>query len=142
MLLSANESYQRAEEDLKVLTGIDVPHSTQHRMVHRQDFKLLKASTEVSQMSIDGAKVRLRTPPGQPCQGKDYKGVNLHNSGVGAFFQNNDVLVEWVNQQSLSNPLICLGDGHQGIWNIFSAMSNSEQRREILDWYTTSRKSR
>jgi len=135
LLLSANESYQRAEEDLKVLTGMEVSHSTQQRMVHRQDFKLLKASTEVSEMSIDGGKVRLRTPLGQPCQWKDYKGVNLHNLGVEAFFQENKVLVEWVNQQSFSNPLICLGDGHQGIWNIFSAVGNSQQRREILDWY-------
>lgn len=135
LLLSANESYQRAEEDLKVLTGMEVSHSTQQRMVHRQDFKLLKASTEVSEMSIDGGKVRLRTPQGQPCQWKDYKGVNLHNLGVEAFFQDNDILVEWVNQQSFSNPLICLGDGHQGIWNIFSAIGNSQQRREILDWY-------
>lgn len=135
LLLSANESYQRAEEDLKVLTGIEVSHGTQHRMVHRQDFKLLKASTEVSEMSVDGGKVRLRTPQGQPCQWKDYKAANIHDQGVGAFFQNNDLLVEWVNQQSLSNPLICLGDGHQGIWNIFAAISNSEQRREILDWY-------
>jgi hypothetical protein len=73
LLLSANESYQRAEEDLKVLTGIKVSHGTQHRMVHRQDFQLLKVSTEVkvSEMSIDGGKVRLRTPPGQPCQWKD-----------------------------------------------------------------------
>ena len=40
LLLSANESYKRAEEDLKVLTGIEVSHSTQHRMVHRKVFRL------------------------------------------------------------------------------------------------------
>jgi len=135
LLLSANESYQRAEEDVKVLTGMEVSHGTQHRIVHRQDFKLLEASTKVSEMSIDGGKVRLRTPQGQPCQWKDYKGVNLHGLGVEAFFQNNDLLVEWVNQQRFSNPLICLGDGHQGIWNIFAKINNCEQRREILDWY-------
>lgn len=57
LLLSANESYQRAEEDLKVLTGIEVSHGTQHRMVHRQGFKLLTASTEVSEISMDGGKI-------------------------------------------------------------------------------------
>lgn len=135
LLLSANESYQRAEEDIQVLTGIEVAHGTQHRMVHRQDFKPLKVDTKVSEMSIDGGKVRLRTPQGQPCQWRDYKAVSLHELGAEAFFQENDILVEWVNQQPSSEPLICLGDGHQGIWNIFGMIGDLEQRREILDWY-------
>ena len=74
-------------------------------------------------------------PGGLGAKRRLLQAANLHDQGVGAFFQNNDLLVEWVNQQSLSNPLICLGDGHQGIWNIFAAISNSEGRREILDWY-------
>jgi hypothetical protein len=135
LLISANESYQRAEEDIKVLTGIEVSHGTQQRMVHRQKFELPNVETPVSEISIDGGKVRLRTPLGQPCQWRDYKAVNLHLSKVEAFFQDNDSLVDWVNQQPLSNPLICLGDGHSGIWNIFSSIGNCDQRREILDWY-------
>lgn len=135
LLLSANESYQRAEEDIQVLTGIKVAHGTQQRMVHRQDFRLLRVETEVSEMSLDGGKVRLRTTQGQPCQWRDYKAVNLHNLGVEAFFQENESLTEWVNQQPLSDPLICLGDGHSGISNIFDVIGISEQRREILDWY-------
>jgi hypothetical protein len=135
LLLSANESYQRAEEDIQVLTGIKVSHGTQQRMVHRQTFKLLSVETTVSEMSIDGGKVRLRTPQGQPCQWRDYKAINLHQLGTEAFFQENDSLVDWVNQQPSSNPLICLGDGHSGIWNIFASIANCDQRREILDWY-------
>lgn len=134
LLLSANETYQRAEEDIQVLTGIKVAHGTQQRMVHRQDLELLKVDTKRSQMSIDALKVRLRTPQGQPCQWRDYKAVNLHHLGIEAFFQENDTLVEWVNQQPFSNPLICLGDGHQGVWNIFAKIRDFEQRREILDW--------
>lgn len=133
--MSANESYQRAEEDLQVLTGIKVSHGTQQRMVHRQAFELPKIDKRVSEISIDGGKVRLRTTQGQPCQWRDYKAVNLHDLGLEAFFQENDTLVDWVNQQSFSDPLICLGDGHQGIWNIFAMISDAEKRREILDWY-------
>ena len=70
-MLSANESYQRAEEDIETLTGVKVSHGTQQRMVHRQDFKLLEVDTKVSQISLDGGKVRLRTPQGQPCQWRD-----------------------------------------------------------------------
>lgn len=135
MLLSANESYQRAEEDIEVLTGIKVSHGTQQRMVHRQTFELPKVEQKIEEMSIDGGKVRLRTPLGEPCQWRDYKGVNLHQQAKAAFFQDNESLIEWVNQQPQKNPLVCLGDGHCGIWNIFAQISKKAHRREILDWY-------
>lgn len=34
LLLSANESYARTAEDIEVLTGVAVSHSTQQRLVH------------------------------------------------------------------------------------------------------------
>jgi len=61
--------------------------------------------------------------------------VNLHKHCCEAFLQNNEQLVEWVNQQSLANPVTCLGDGHDGIWNLFGAVASPKQRREILDWF-------
>jgi hypothetical protein len=135
LLLSANESYARAAEDIQVLIGIAVSHSTQQRLVHRQTFALPKVEQAVDEVSVDGGKVRLRTPLGQPSEWRDYKGVNLHECCVGAFFQDNASLVNWVNDQPLSHPLTCLGDGHDGIWNIFEAIGTPAQRREILDWY-------
>lgn len=36
LLISANESYQRAEEDLEELTGIEISPSTLQRLVNRQ----------------------------------------------------------------------------------------------------------
>ena len=71
LLLSANESYQRAEEDLKVLMGIKVSHSTQQRMVHRQNFELPEIEPKTEAISIDGGKVRLRTSQGQACEWRD-----------------------------------------------------------------------
>ena len=135
LLLSANESYQRAEEDIRVLTGIEVSHSTQQRMVSRYKFELPKIDSETETISLDGGKVRLRTPLGQACEWRDYKAVNLHQKGVGAFFRENENLVDWVNQQPLAHPLVCLGDGHCGIWNIFAQIGEQTQRLEILDWY-------
>ena len=61
--------------------------------------------------------------------------VNLHEQSVGAFFQDNWSLVNWVNAQPLADPLICLGDGHDGIWNIYNQIGTPVQRQEILDWY-------
>lgn len=135
LLLSANESYERAAEDIEVLTGVRVSHSTQQRLVHRQTFDLPQVEQTVEEMSIDGGKVRLRTPKAQPSEWRDYKGVNLHQCCVGAFFQENASLVNWVNAQSLSHPLTCLGDGHDGIWNLYQEIGSTTQRREILDWY-------
>ena len=135
MLVSANESYARSAEDVEVLTGVRVSGSTQQRLVHRQDFEPPQVDEGVKEMSIDGGKVRLRTPKGQPSQWHDYKGVNLHQCGVSAFYRDNDGLVRWVNQQPLAPLVVCLGDEHDGIWNLFEQVGPHSQRLEILDWY-------
>lgn len=31
--------------------------------------------------------------------------------------------------------MTCLGDGHDGVWNIIGQIATAERRREILDWY-------
>ena len=86
LLLSANESYERAAEDIEVLTGVAVSHSTQQRLVHRQVFDVSQVKQTVEEMSIDGGKVRLRTPLGEACQWRDYKVVNLQEQSVATFF--------------------------------------------------------
>ena len=128
-------SYERSVEDVRVLTGIEVSRGTQHRLVHRQCFDSPQMNKPVEEISIDGGKVRLRTPKGQPCRWQDYKAVNLHQQSQGAFFQHNDELTTWVNQQPLSPRLICLGDGHDGVWNLVDKIGETSQRCEILDWY-------
>lgn len=135
LLVSANESYERAAEDIAVLTGVRVSSSTQQRLVHRQDFEPEQVDCGIKEMSIDGGKVRLRTPLGEPSEWRDYKGVNLHQCYVSAFFRDNSALVNWVNQQPLASPLVCLGDGHEGIWNLFEQIGKPPERLEILDWY-------
>ena len=97
LLLSANEVYARAAENITVLTGVQVSGSTQQRLVHRQDLEPPAVDGGVKEMSLDGGKVRLRTPEGQPCQWRDYKGVNLHQCSISAFYKDNDSLVNWVN---------------------------------------------
>ena len=73
LLLSANESYARAAKDLQVLTGMAVSHSTQQRLVQRQSFALPQVAQTIEEMSVDGGKVRLRTPKGEPSEWRDYK---------------------------------------------------------------------
>jgi hypothetical protein len=135
LLLSANESYERTSENIKVLTGINFNHSSQQRLVHRQDFTAPQVETIVEELSVDGGKIRVRTPLGQACEWKDYKAVSLHQLASAAKFQDNQSLIDWVNSQQLSELVTCLGDGHDGIWNIVGQIANSEQRFEILDWF-------
>ena len=136
LLLSGNESFQDAEKDIEVLTGIKVSHSTFQRLVHRQEFEPPTALQGVSEVSIDGGKVRLRSQiKGVESYWRDYKAVRLQSIYYGAFFQDNLSSIDWVNSQRLLSPLICLGDGHSGVWNLFEEIGTTVTRQEILDWY-------
>lgn len=133
--LSANESFQAAEADIAALTGIAVGHSTQQRLVGRQSFEFPEAKQGVSEMSIDGGKVRQRDLKDTDSPRRDYKAVRLQGIYYAAFYQDNDSLVDYVNAQRLLSPLVCLGDGHDGVWNLFSEIATCESRCEILEWY-------
>ncbi len=134
LLVSANNSYERTAEDLAMLTGISISASTQQRLVHRQDFGTVVVDEVVNTISIDGGKVRVRTPKGQESVWNDYKAVTLEGH-VNAYFKQNEALVAWVNAQPLAASVSCLGDGHDGIWNLFAQIGTPTQRREILDWF-------
>lgn len=135
LLVSASVSYERAVQDIAVLTGMAVSRGTQQRLVQRQLFELPLTKDNVEEISIDGGKVRIRTPKGESCRWQDYKAVHLHGHYCEAFLQDNEQLVGWVNRQPLATPVSCLGDGHDGIWNLFRAIAIPGQRREILDWF-------
>ena len=130
-----NESFMNAERDLEILTGIKVAHSTQHRLVGRYQLPEPQITKRAKSLSIDGGTVRLRTPLGQQSEWKNYKAVKIHDRIGMAFFQDNQSLLQWVNQQPLSQNINCLGDGHDGVGNIVEQIGTKHQRREILDWY-------
>ena len=105
-------------------------------LVNKQDWPFLSSSLGVQEVSIDGGKVRLRTEEkGKPGEWKDYKAVRLNGVYMGAFFQENLDLIDWVNSQKLLTPLFCIGDGHPGIWKLFREIGEMDQRQEILDWF-------
>lgn len=134
-LVSANASYQRAEEDIAMLTGVSISHSTLQRLVQREDWCEVEVSEPIEELSLDGGMIRLRTQKGQPGQWREYKALNVHGHGGVAFFKDNQGLISWVNQRQLAALLTCLGDGHDGVWNIFESIGTPEQRIEVLDWY-------
>ena len=150
LLLVSNESFANAEQDIEtdfssvwgnprrrvlVLTGVKIPHSTQHRLVNNYHLPEPKIKRKANSLSVDGGTVRLRTPLGQKSEWKNYKAIKIHEQGGMAFFQNNKSLLKWINQQPLSQNINCLGDGHDGVWKIIEQIGTQHQRREILDWY-------
>ena len=132
--ISANVSYAHAESDVALLTGMVVSDNTQQRLVQSTHFPVALAEQPIAEACVDGGKVRLRTPLGESCIWRDYKAIATEQ-GVMANLHDNQSLIDWVNDQPLTTPLTCLGDGHDGVWNIIAKVATLEQRREILDWY-------
>jgi hypothetical protein len=85
--------------------------------------------------SVDGGKVRLSKEEGEGSRWLDYMAVRLHGSYYGAFFLDNQALINYANSQPLSEVLTCLGDGHDGICNIILQLNPDGAEPEILDGY-------
>lgn len=135
MTLSAQASFAQAQRDIELLVGVRVGHSTQHALVQRQELNLPECKQALAEVCVDGGKVRLRTPPGDACEWRDYTAVRLSGIYYGARFRDPVTLHDWVNSQPLSTPLVCLGDGHAGVWKFIEHIATRDGRWEILDWY-------
>ncbi len=134
--VSANVSYEDAALDIKFFTGVEVSRSSQQRLVHRQNFELPTPEQTVEELSVDGGNIRVRTQSGEICAWLGYKAISLHHLGiVGTSFQDNQVVIDWVNDQPLASTVTCIGDGHDGIWNIIDQLAPDVQRRQVLDWF-------
>lgn len=133
--MSANESYRDAERDSLLLTGVKVGHSTHQRKVKNRESSPPDMKGKLTEISVDGGTVRIRGKIGEKSFWKEYKTARLGKIYYGAFYQDNDSLVNWINSQKLTAPLFCIGDGHDGVWNIMAEISDRDGRIEILDWY-------
>ena len=70
--MSANVSYENAAQDVARYTGISISPRTQQRLVHRYEFEEQTCNKTVSEISLDGSKVRLRTEgKGEACVWRD-----------------------------------------------------------------------
>jgi hypothetical protein len=80
--------------------------------------------------------VRLRSGVvGQGSYWRDYKAACLNEHWVGACFRRDLELTDWIQTHRLATPVVCLGDGHPGIWKLFDEIATPEQRLGILDWF-------
>jgi hypothetical protein len=134
--VSANVSYAHAAKDIELFTGMSVSAKTQQRLVQRQPFEPPVIEEPVEEASLDGGTVRLVVESGEQPLWKQYKAVHLAPMQIHtAWLEDNPALLAWLNNQPFTTPLTCLGDGHDGIWNLFAQLSEELERREILDWF-------
>ena len=126
------EKAQRLKACIQEIAAILYTHQ---RLVLRQQLSWPEAKQAVTEVSVDGGKVRLRSETKQGCYWRDYKAVRLQGTYYGAFFGDNQSLIDYVNSQPLTSPLVCLGDGHEGVWNLVKEFATASSRWEILDWY-------
>jgi hypothetical protein len=57
--VSANVSYANAQADVAMLTGIEVSVKTQQRLVQSYGFPKPTVKTPITEVCVDGGKVRL-----------------------------------------------------------------------------------
>lgn len=136
---SATASYARSEQDIAVYTGMQVSAKTQQRLVQRQPWAELEPQSPeaILELSIDGGNVKLTSGAKGVPEWRQYKAVRINGKGeCRAWFQDNPALVATVSARPMEEVVVCLGDGHDGIWNLHEAIVPDEgQRFEILDWY-------
>lgn len=134
--MCAKASYQQAETDVAMLTGVRVSAKTQERMVKRAILPEAVSDEPVTEMALDGGMVRVRTPKGQPSEWRQYHAIRLNRNGIGmAWFKSPSSLLAWVTTLPIASLLYALGDGHCGIWSLFEQMSIPGSIDEILDWF-------
>lgn len=135
-LISANNSYENGEEAVEILTGLKISDTTLNRQVNTTEFEVTEIKKKVKEVSVDGGKIRIRSEEkGVPCYFRDYKAARVNSHHYGAFYQDNISLTDWINSQDCEATITCIGDGHDGIWNLFQDVGEASQRREVLDWY-------
>jgi len=101
-----------------------VSHSTLQRLVHRQEFE------EPTTRCIRGEHRWRKSPPPFSNQGCGKLLAGLQSRSLTGYllwyiFQSNLSLSDWVNSQRLLCPLVCLGDGHDGVWNLFEEIGTA-----------------
>ena len=134
--MCAKASYQQAETDVAMLTGVRVSAKTQARMVKRATLPAAISDEPVTEMALDGGMVRVRTPVGEPSEWRQYHAIRLNRNGIGmAWFKSALSLLAWVTTLPIASLLYALGDGHGGIWSLFEQMAIPGTTDEILDWF-------
>jgi hypothetical protein len=90
----------------------------------------------VNGLTLDGGRVRVRTPKGEASVWPQYHGIRVDGDGIGiAWYKDPAALFAWVTTLPLVPVIDLLGDGHCGIGSLFEQMAIAVSTDAILDWY-------
>lgn len=99
--LSANESYQNALSRNFGSNGNEGrSYYTTPTACSAQNSRLLMHSQAVTEVSVDGGKVRLRSETGAGSQWLEYKAVRLQGIYYNSAFHDNQSVIDWVNSHA------------------------------------------
>jgi len=129
LITTASKSFPQSEKDLKELMGLSISRNSLHRIVQRyEEGEENSYKGEVGEIAVDGGSICLK---GGNCQQFKVARVNKEHHMV--YFKEDELLVEKLKHLSKKPLVYLLGDGHDGVWNIFKELDC--HKKEILDWY-------
>lgn len=118
LILAANKSYPQSEKDLKILTGLSVSKNSFHRGVQRyKEPEENVCKEEVSEIAVDGGSVCLKSGKNQ-----QFKTARINKRFHIVRFKEDKSLIEKLEKLFKKESVYLLGDGHDGVWNIFKEL--------------------
>jgi len=119
----------QSEKDVKILSGLCISRNSLHRVVQRyEEPEESMCKEEVEEIAVDGGSVCLKSG-----NWKQFKTARINKRYHIACFKEDELLVEKLEKLKKKKKVYLLGDGHDGVWNIFKKLSCNKY--EILDWY-------
>jgi hypothetical protein len=129
-IVYSNGSFVSGEKNIGMLTGVFISKSSLHRMFERKENEEIEIPEKVEEMSVDGGSVCVI---GDKAERKQYKAIRINGKYHNAWYKEDRKLINYANKQERAEFVVCLGDGHDGVWNVFEEIKH--QKLEILDWY-------
>jgi hypothetical protein len=129
LITAATKSFFQSEKDLEILIGLKISKNSLHRLVDRyKEEEKNSYKEEVEEIAVDGGSICLKEGKQQ-----QFKVARINKWYHISCFKNDELLVEKLEHLSKKPLVYLLGDGHDGVWNIFRELNC--HKKEILDWY-------
>jgi hypothetical protein len=129
LIMTANKSFPQSEKDIKILSGLCISRNSLHRVVQRyEEPEENICKEEVKEIAVDGGSVCLKSG-----NWKQFKTARVNERYHIACFKDDELLVKKLEKLKKKETVYLLGDGHDGVWNVFKELSCN--KCEILDWY-------
>lgn len=96
--------------------------------MQRQEWPEVNRCEPIEEMALYGGMVRLSTGEGEGSQWREDKALKVNNQVELAYFKDNEGLLSWVKAQAKKEKVVCLGEGYDGVWNLYPRIATAQQR--------------